>query len=173
MANKQLRRLRRAELVEIIYELQKNEAALKEARQEAQSQIETLTRENADLLARCQDREYKISQAGSIAEAMAGVSDIFRKSQEMADEYLENVRRLELRAKQALLDAQAQAQQIIAAAEQEAQLRAAQTLTQAENEVSSRWQEFDRQVKQAMKAHSELREMLCQFQEVPNVSEKD
>ncbi len=86
MTDKEFRRLKRSELIEIIYELQKREL-------EYQTTIEDL-REKLDR------QEQIISEAGSIAEATVGLSGIFAQAQAVADQYLREVRRIYAAAKE-------------------------------------------------------------------------
>ena len=74
MTDKELQHLSRVELIEIIYELQKqNEAAA--------AQVKRLEKALAD-------REIHISNAGSIAEAAMGLNGVFEAAQAAADQYL-------------------------------------------------------------------------------------
>lgn len=77
MTDKEFRRLSREELVEIIYELQRKELALR--------------RENAELQAQLSDRALKLKKVGSIAEASLALSGVFEAAQAAADRYLEAV----------------------------------------------------------------------------------
>lgn len=79
MADKEIRKLRRSELIEIIYQLKKSE-------QELQQQVESLQ-------AQLRDRNVKIEKAGSIAEAALAISDIFVSAQAAADTYLNEIKR--------------------------------------------------------------------------------
>lgn len=63
MAEKELRRMSRPELIEIIYALKSNE--------------ESLQKKNAHLEEQLNDRTIQISEAGSIAEAALQLNDIF------------------------------------------------------------------------------------------------
>lgn len=74
-----IRKLSRAELVDIIYELQ--------------NQIEQLEKENALLKQQSSNREIAIESAGSIAEAAMNLSGIFEAAQKAADLYLEEIQR--------------------------------------------------------------------------------
>ena len=78
MADRDLRRLSRRELIEIIYALKEKE--------------EALTKENEDLRSALSDRKITISKAGSIAEAALALNDIFAQAQAAADVYLSSVR---------------------------------------------------------------------------------
>lgn len=79
MADKDIRKLRRSELIEIIYRLKKSE-------QELQLQIGALQ-------SQLQDRTLKIENAGSLAEAALILSDVFTSAQTAADTYVEEVKR--------------------------------------------------------------------------------
>ena len=67
MISKELKRLNRRELVDIIYQLKKNE-------QENREKTEALEAE-------LQDRRIRISEAGSVAEAAAEITQIFSAAQ--------------------------------------------------------------------------------------------
>lgn len=79
-----VRRLGRAELIEIIYQLQKSE-------QELQRQIRTL-RDELD------QRRIRIRNAGTLADAAAQVTELFDRAQKTADVYLEEIRCRRLQA---------------------------------------------------------------------------
>lgn len=79
MKEKSFKRLSRMELVEIIYRLQLD--------------MQKLQEENALLKEKLEKKELKISEAGSIAQAVAGLTEIFEKAQETADYYLDEVRK--------------------------------------------------------------------------------
>ncbi len=77
MVSKELKRLSRRELVDIIYQLKKNE-------QEKQDQITSL--EEA-----LQEKRIRISSAGSIAEAAVNLTNVFSIAQTTADLYLHEI----------------------------------------------------------------------------------
>ena len=79
MTDKEFKRLRRSDLIEILYEYQKREKALNE--------------EIAALKAELESRDLKIRNAGSIAEAVVKLNELFETAQRTADEYVEQVRR--------------------------------------------------------------------------------
>ena len=74
MISKELKRLSRRELVDIIYEMKKNEQKMKA--------------EIASLKAMLQDKRMRISEAGAIGEAAASITKVFSAAQETADLYL-------------------------------------------------------------------------------------
>lgn len=78
MTDKELRKLTRTELLELL---------LVQSRE-----LDKLNRELEDLQCQFQKREIALSQAGSIAEAALQLNGIFEAAQAAADLYLENVR---------------------------------------------------------------------------------
>jgi len=77
MVNKELRKLSRRELMDIIYQMKKNE-------QQMQEEIDSL-RESL------QDKRIRLSMAGSIAEAAASITNVFSAAQATADLYLHEI----------------------------------------------------------------------------------
>ena len=77
MIDKELKRLSRRELVDIIYQLKKNE-------QEKQEKITALEEE-------LQEKRIRVSVAGSIAEAATDITQIFYTAQRTADLYLSEI----------------------------------------------------------------------------------
>ena len=146
MADRELRRMHRAELIEIIYALKQNEDQLKA--------------QNAALTAQLQDRQLRLESAGSIAQAAAddylhSVQASLADTNATAANTLSQARS---EAKRILEQAQADADSLKAQAQQECDAMtaaAAQKRTQteadckamverAEQEVQQRWQTFDR-----------------------------
>ena len=77
MVSKELRRLSRRELVDIIYQMKKNEQLL-------QNEIDSLQKS-------LEDRRIHLSSAGSIAEASLSITDVFSSAQTAADRYLQEI----------------------------------------------------------------------------------
>ncbi len=96
MTDKELRHLRRADLIDIIYELQKQG-------DEKDAQIK-------ELQAVLEERTLRISNAGSIAEAALSINGIFEAAQAAADQYLLSVRAA---ADQMLAEAEAKRQELL------------------------------------------------------------
>lgn len=78
MTDRELRKLRRAELLEMLIESEQINERLKE-------EVEVLRQQVTE-------REMKIDRAGSLAEAALQLSGIFEAAQDAADRYLENIR---------------------------------------------------------------------------------
>ena len=80
MDEKQLRRLRRIDLMELLFS-------------QAQ-EIESLQERVIELEEKLKNREILMAEAGSIAEAALKLNKVFESAQAAADQYLENVARL-------------------------------------------------------------------------------
>ena len=78
MTSKELRRLRRTDLMEMLLELSKENADLR-------LQLEEANRKLAD-------RELQVEQAGSLAEAALKLSGIFEAAQAACEQYEYNIR---------------------------------------------------------------------------------
>lgn len=79
MTDKEFRKLRRSALIEIIFEYQRRE-------QEMQAEIDALK-------AQLEARELKIAEAGSIADAVIRLNELFETAQKTADDYIAQVKR--------------------------------------------------------------------------------
>ena len=154
MADRELRRMHRAELIEIIYALKQSEDQLKA--------------QNAALTAQLQDRQLRLEKAGSIAQAALELNNVFAAAQAAADDYLHSVQasladtdaaaantlsQARSEARRILEQAQADADALTAASEQkrtqtEADCKA--MVEQAEQEVQQRWQAFDRKANELL-----------------------
>ena len=85
MTDKELRKLNRSALLEMLVE---------------QSRENDRLRAQVDELRLLPDRQLKINQAGSIAEASLQLNQVFEAAQQAAEQYLENIRSLSGRQEQ-------------------------------------------------------------------------
>ena len=79
MTDKELKKLSRAELLEMLIAQVKENNSLKR-------QVETLQET-------LRNRQIQIEEAGSIAEASLRINHVFEAAQKAAEQYLENVKR--------------------------------------------------------------------------------
>ena len=77
MIGKELKKLHRRELMDIIYQMKKNEQ---------QMQAEIVSLQEA-----LQDKRIRLSTAGSISEAAASITNVFSAAQKTADLYLHEI----------------------------------------------------------------------------------
>ena len=78
MTDKEFKRLSRAQLIDIIYQLQIKQKELEE--------------ENGKLKAELADRSIRLRQAGNIAEASLAIHNVMQAAQDAASQYLEEIR---------------------------------------------------------------------------------
>lgn len=117
MTDKEFKRLGRAQLIDIIYQLQ--------------LQVDQLSEQNRSLEQALEDKRLRISNTGNLAEAVLVINDCIQAAQNAADQYLSEIKTMREEAEadreQILANARAQAQAIVAAAQ------AADDQTQSEN----------------------------------------
>lgn len=109
MTDKEFKKLKRSDLISIIYEYQKKQ-------DELMAEIDSIRTE-------LDEKRIKISNAGSIAEAVVGLDRLFETAQQTADDYLAQVKAM-------VEDAEKKAADIIA----EAEKKAAEILENAQKE---------------------------------------
>ena len=130
MTDKEFKRLSRAQLIDIIYQLQ--------------LQVDKLSEQKQKLEVALADKQLRISSVGSIADAALEINDCFRSAQRAAEQYLNEIRtlretteaeqkRLHTQAKAHLSDAQAEAAQMVS----DAQSEATRLLTEAQEKAAS------------------------------------
>ena len=135
MTDKEIRKLGRPELLELLIEQTRRK--------------EELEQQVTDLQAQLKSRDIRLSQAGSIAEASLQVSRVFEEAQQAADQYLQNIQRLE-REQQAATD------QILG----EARKQAEAIVSQAREESGAHWQEVSQKLERFYDDHKGLRELI-------------
>lgn len=133
MTDQELRRLSRADLIDIIYTLQQQKEQAEQQPAQAQAQL--------------QDRQLRLANAGSIAEAALSLNGVFDAAQ-AADQYLQAVRT-------SAAETQAQKEQILVDAERQAK----EIVDTAERQAAEHWKRFQLQAGQLIQAHAELQEM--------------
>ena len=110
MTDKEFRKLKRSDLIAIIYEYQKKQ--------------EELVKEIGELRAQLESKNLKISKAGSIAEAVVGLDLLFETAQKTADDYIEQVRlaneEAEQKAAEIIKQAEKEAAEIVSKAKDKA-----------------------------------------------------
>ena len=157
MTDKDLKKLRREDLIEVILQLQKEEQQLNEKLETAQKQLN--------------DKNLRISESGSIAEATARLNGLFEAAQATADDYVAQVRlknadaeaqretmlaEATQKADQLVKDASGKADRILSDAEAKADVQR----RQAEEETQRRWETFQSEAQKLISAHAELEALL-------------
>ena len=106
MTDKEFKRLSRAQLIEIIYQLQ--------------LQIDKLSEQTQELESELKDKRLRLSNAGNIADAALEMNNCFRSAQNAAEQYLNEIKAIreetEAERQRILSQARAEAEVIIAGA---------------------------------------------------------
>lgn len=95
MADKELKKLSRAEILELLLTQTRR---VEELEAKLQKQEEEFQKEKAILEERVASREIAIAEAGSIADASLILNGVFEAVQKAADQYLDNIKRMEAEA---------------------------------------------------------------------------
>ncbi len=111
MTDKEVQKLKRSELLEIMLGLQ--------------NELDNKIEENKELRKKLEDRQIIIDEAGSIAKASIEISEVMSAAQKAADIYLENIKTMHDEKEKAFNDliekATAEAEKIISSAKIEAE----------------------------------------------------
>ena len=107
MTDKGFKRLSRAQLIDIIYQLQ--------------LQLDKVNEEKRELEGELADKRLRLSTAGNLAEAALEINDCFRSAQNAAEQYLNEIKIIreetEAERQQILSQARAKAEAIISDAQ--------------------------------------------------------
>ena len=106
MTDKEFKRLSRAQLIEIIYQLQ--------------LQLDKVNEEKRALESELKDKRLRLLSAGNIAEAALEINDCFRSAQNAAEQFLDEIKAIreetDAESQRILKKAKAEAEAIIAGA---------------------------------------------------------
>lgn len=134
--------------------LSKNEMMM--VMHDQEQEIEKLKSQVAELQAKLDGYEIKVSESGNLAEAVAKVSGLFEAAQLTVDTYLENMKKRDEQAEAAFSDVQKQAEQIIAEAEDVASKR----LAAADAEIEEKWAVIESRLLVMYESHKGLKELV-------------
>lgn len=168
MTDEELRKLKRADLLELLVAQGKENEALQEKLRQAEAAL--------------WDRQIQLDEAGNIAEAALRLSGVFEAAQQASDQYLENIRKMHeetesrcarmeetsrARAEQLEQESKAQAERLVAEAEEKARALTAETeakcramVAQAEAETREFWDMVSQRLEHFYAEHAGLRELL-------------
>lgn len=106
MTDREFKRLSRAQLIDIIYQLQ--------------LQVEELNQKNQELEKALADKRFRISNAGNLAEAALEITGCFRSAQNAAEQYINEIKIMreetETEREKILAQARVEAEKILNAA---------------------------------------------------------
>lgn len=157
MTDKELKRLSRSELLEMLIQQSKELELLRKQLNAAQTAL--------------QNREIAITNAGSIAEAALQLNGVFTAAQDACQQYMENICHLsqnqERICAQRDAESQAEAKRIVEEArkesealEHETRMMCAEMVTKAKAESQAYWDEVSRRLVAFSTEHAELQQLL-------------
>ena len=157
MTDKELKRLSRGELLEMLIQQSKELELLRKQLDAAQTAL--------------QNREITITNAGSIAEAALQLNGVFTAAQDACQQYIENICHLsqnqERICAQRDAESQAEAKRIVEEArkesealEHETRMMCAEMVTKAKAESQAYWDEVSRRLVAFSTEHAELQQLL-------------
>ena len=157
MTDKELKRLSRGELLEMLIQQSKELERLRKQLDAAESAL--------------QNREIAITNAGSIAEAALQLNGVFTAAQDACQQYMENICHLsqnqERICAQRDAESQAEAKRIVEEArkesealEHETRMMWAEMVTRAKAESQAYWDEVSRRLVGFSTEHAELQQLL-------------
>lgn len=142
MTEKELQRLNRREILEIlITQMEKNE--------HLQQQLD-------EALAKLSSKQIVIQNAGSIADASLQLNGVFESAQAAAEQYLENIKRINDQQEQMAQKLQADAQKQAAAIIAEADAYSVKT----HKEADDYWQQVSDKIRSVLQQQEGLRQLL-------------
>ena len=142
MTDKELRRLSRSELLEMLIAQMKENAAL-------QSRLELAE-------ARLNDRQIAVEKAGTLAEASLSLNGVFQAAEAAAQQYLENIERMSGQQETICRDMQAEAEAKAAEIVREAQEYSKKTHAEAD----AYWKQIVARARALLKERDALRELI-------------
>ena len=142
MTDKELKKLSRTELLEMLLASTKENRDLR-SRLDAQGQ-------------QLEDKELSVSEAGSIAEAALKVNGVFTAAEAAAAQYLDNIKNQEQVCQNMQREAEEKAAKIIADAEKEAE----ETKAMAKRAADAYWNDVSKRLERFYAEHKGLRELL-------------
>lgn len=155
MADRQLKKMKRSELLELLIERTRQIDQLK-------TQIEGLERQLNEKDAQLRERKIAIENAGSLAEASVHINGMFAAAQNSADQFLENIRRMHEEAKASCTRMEAECQKRCYDMERDAQRRCNDLVSHAQHDAGRNWNELAGQLERISKENEELRGLLTQ-----------
>lgn len=164
MKEKELRRMSRSELLQMLIERTREIERLQEQLKYSRSALEKTQ-------ARLADRSLALEKAGSIAEAAVKVNRVFEDAQKAAEDYLNGIRMMQQEQEKTcacmLDETRQQADEILnqaraksAQMEADAQRRCEELLRTAEQDANRKWDDMNRRLEQLSGDQAAMREML-------------
>jgi len=135
MTDKEVKHLKRRDLIELLCRMKKEEMMLK-------GQI-------AELQTRLEDRRLNTEKAGTLAEAMISVNGVLDATQKAADQYLEEIRNRHAELEKSGSEQMEKIREECARREEE-----------TDRKINAKWQEFEEKLECYSRTHEELEGLL-------------
>ena len=142
MTDKELRRLSRSELLEMLIAQMKENEALQSRLELAEAQLN--------------DRQIAVEKAGTLAEASLSLNGVFEAAEAAAQQYLENIERMSGQQETICRDMQAEAEAKAAEIMREAQEYSKKTHAEAD----AYWKQIVARARALLKERDALRELI-------------
>ncbi len=151
MTDKELRKLSRKDLLQLLLEQSKR--------------LQALEAQYAEAEAKLQSKSITLENAGSIAEAALQLNGVFESAEAACRQYTENITAFQFDREKAEAESREKAQQIIedaekkaAALENETKLKCETMLKNAERDSLAYWNDVDKRLNQFLEEHTDLKE---------------
>ena len=142
MTDKELKRLSRSELLEMLIAQMKENEALQSRLELAEAQLN--------------DRQIAVEKAGTLAEASLSLNGVFQAAEAAAQQYLENIERMSGQQETICRDMQAEAEAKAAEIVREAQEYSKKTHAEAD----AYWKQIVARARALLKERDALRELI-------------
>ena len=157
MTEKELKKLSRTDLLQMLIDQSEENKALKEKLEKAEAELEK--------------KEITLTEAGSIAEAALKINGVFEAAQAAGQQYLDSIKslsekqdalsRIKERETREKCERQiAETQNHCFALEEETRIKCAEMQRKAENESKIYWDDVSRRLEKFYRDHEGLRELL-------------
>ncbi len=146
MTEKEIKKLKRSDLLEILVEQGK--------------EIEKLRAEVESLQEKLQNRTITIDKAGTLAEAAFQLNGVFEAAQAASTQYLENIQHLSERQEEVCAKMEHETWKKCEEKERETEEKCAKMLAEAQKGADERWNDISQRLEAFYEAHQGMRELL-------------
>lgn len=146
MTEKELKKLSRTDMLQMLIDQSEEMEKLKTELEKAQSEL--------------RNREIKISEAGSIAEAAIAINGVFEAAQAASLQYVESVKKLSEKQDAIAIVKERETREKCERQLEETRARCEAMVSKAEKESKAYWDDVSRRLEKFYTEHAGLRELL-------------
>lgn len=147
MTDRELKKLSRAELLEMLIEQSKRAEELQEKLDKAEAELN--------------NRQLKVDEAGSIAEASLRLNGVFEAAQAASEQYLENIRALQERQDKICAKREVESKKEAECLLAETKVACEKMQLDAKQASENYWKEVSARLENFYEEHAGLRELLA------------